>query len=38
MTVARLNAEISNDEFVRWSVYYGRKAQREELARLKAGG
>lgn len=36
MTVARLQAEMSSDEFVRWGVYYARKAQREELERLKA--
>lgn len=23
---------MGNDEFVAWSVYYGRKAQRQELA------
>ena len=37
MTVDRLRAGMSNDEFVRWQVYYARKAQREELERLKAG-
>lgn len=31
MTVAELR-EMSNEEFVGWQVYYGRKAQREELA------
>lgn len=36
MTVARLRAEMSNDEFVRWSVFYGRKAAREELALAEA--
>jgi hypothetical protein len=29
---------MSNDEFVRWGVYYARIAQRAELERLKAGG
>jgi hypothetical protein len=29
---------MSSDEFLRWGVYYARKAQREELERLKAGG
>lgn len=29
---------MSNDEFVRWQVYYARKAQREELEMLKAKG
>ena len=37
MTVMRLRAEMSNDEFVQWGAYYALKAQREEL-RLKAGG
>lgn len=35
MTVGRLRDEMSNDEFMRWSVYYGRKAQREQMASLK---
>lgn len=35
--MARLNEEMSNAEFVRWAMYYARKAQREELERLKAG-
>jgi len=38
MTVARMRAEMSSDEFVRWVAYYALKAQREELERLKAGG
>jgi hypothetical protein len=38
MTVGRLRAEMDNGEFVRWSVYYARKAQREEMERLKARG
>jgi hypothetical protein len=38
MTVARLRAEISNDEYMRWGAYYARKAQRQELERLKAKG
>ncbi|MEH1013047.1 hypothetical protein V6U90_08040 [Micromonospora sp. CPCC 206060] len=36
MTVARMRAEMPNDEFVRWGVYYQRKAQRAELEALKA--
>lgn len=36
MTVDRMLREMSNAEFVRWGVYYARKAQREELERLKA--
>lgn len=37
MTVARLRAEMPNDEFVRWGIYYARKAQNAELAKLKGG-
>lgn len=29
---------MSSDEFMRWGVFYGRKAQREELARLMSRG
>jgi hypothetical protein len=36
MTVARLRAEMPNEEYVRWVVYYGRKAQREQLEAQKA--
>lgn len=36
MTVARLRAELSNDEYLRWGIYFGRKAQRDELELLKA--
>lgn len=32
-SVARLRAGMSNDEFVRWQVFYARKAQRQELGR-----
>lgn len=28
MTVARLREEMDGAEYMRWSVYYGRKAQR----------
>ncbi len=38
MTVARLRAEIGNDEYVHWQVYFARKAQREELELAKARG
>lgn len=38
MSVERMRREISSAEYVDWSVYYARKAQREELARLMAGG
>lgn len=37
MTVAHLREQMTADEFMRWSVYYARKTQREELERLKAG-
>jgi hypothetical protein len=36
MTVDRLQREMSSHEFMRWGVYYARKAQREELAQKKA--
>jgi hypothetical protein len=32
MTVSELRERMSNDEFVRWSVYYARLAQQRELA------
>ena len=32
MTVAQLLAEMSNDEYMRWYVYYGRKNQRQEMS------
>lgn len=38
MTVGQLREQMSNDEFVQWGIYYARKAQQEELERLKAGG
>jgi hypothetical protein len=31
MSVGRLRAEVSNDEVMRWSVYYGRRNQEREL-------
>lgn len=37
MTVASLRERMSSAEFVRWQVYYARKAQREELETKKAG-
>lgn len=36
MLVADLRERMSNAEFVRWSMYYARKAQRQELEMLKA--
>lgn len=38
MTVARLRDEMSEAEFVGWSVFLGRRAQREELASKTKGG
>ena len=37
MTVERMRREMSQDEFMRWAVFHGRKAQRRELA-MKTGG
>lgn len=37
MTVGRLRAEMTNEEFVQWQSYYKVRGQREELANLKAG-
>lgn len=37
MTVARMRQEISNSEFMAWGVYYGRQAQRKEMAAKKQG-
>lgn len=36
MTVEEMRNRMSHDEFVRWGVYHGRKAQRRELAEKKA--
>lgn len=36
MTVAELRSRMGSDEFQRWGIYYGRKAQREELAAKQA--
>lgn len=36
MTVADLQQRMSGAEYVRWGVYYGRKAQRDEMAQAKA--
>lgn len=38
MTVARMRAEMSGDEYVHWSMYYARKAQRQQLEYLMAQG
>ncbi len=31
-TVQEMRLSVSNLEYLQWQVYYGRKAQREELA------
>ena len=36
MTVTRLRREMSNDELLRWSVYFGRRNQEQELAAARA--
>lgn len=36
MTRARLREEMPAAEFIDWQVYYGRKAQREQLAMARA--
>lgn len=38
MLVAELRERISSDEWLRWQIYFARKAQRLELERLKAKG
>lgn len=38
MTVATLRATMSAQEYMRWAVYFGRKAQREQLAVMRARG
>jgi len=38
MTVARLRREMSYDELMRWSVYFGRRNQEAELAAKMAAG
>lgn len=37
MTVGQLRREMTQEEFVQWSVYYQRLAQQMELEQLKAG-
>jgi hypothetical protein len=38
LTVRRLRAEMDQQEFLEWGVFYARKAQREELEMSKARG
>lgn len=35
MTVGRMRAEMSNEEFLTWNVHYARQAQQMELEQLK---
>lgn len=35
MTVGQLRQQMGNAEYVRWGVYYARKAQRQELEAKK---
>lgn len=35
-TVAELRARLDQSEFGEWAVYYGRKAQRDEMAMKKS--
>lgn len=37
MTVGRIRAEMTQEEFVMWSMYYQRQAQEMELDRLQGG-
>jgi hypothetical protein len=37
-TVTEMRRRVSAEEWLGWSVYYGRRAQQREMARLKAGG
>lgn len=37
MTVDEMRQRMSGDEFLYWSIYYARKAQRQELEMRRAG-
>lgn len=37
MTVGQLRAEITEREFMEWGVYFGRLAQKKELAQQGSG-
>lgn len=37
MTVADMRERMTMHEYLHWSMYYSRKAQRRELERLRAG-
>lgn len=36
MTVGEMRERMSGEEFAHWAVFHGRRAQREEMARLRA--
>lgn len=36
MTVAQIRHEMSSREFMEWSVYLGRRAQKQQLAQMTA--
>ncbi len=36
MTVDQLRRRMSQREFMQWSVYFGRKAQRQEMEAIRA--
>lgn len=38
MTVGEMCAQMSNDEYLHWSIYYQRVAQRAELRALQQRG
>jgi hypothetical protein len=37
MTVAEMRARVDGDEWLGWAIWHAKKAQAEELARLRAG-
>ncbi len=37
-TVAEMRRRLSQSEFMEWAVYFGRKAQRQEMAMAKVKG
>lgn len=38
MTVARMREEMPGEEYTYWTMYYARKAQRQQLETLMAQG
>lgn len=38
MTVGQLRQTMTAHEFMQWSVYYGRKSQRQEMESKRHGG